>query len=174
MRKRNTILEESATNIQSLYQNLAECCPLPMFATQGEEHILLYANQLFCRLSGKQKEALVGRSLAEAMPECRRDGSLSLFDRAYRTGKSEYVPNLEHPAPPRVPAGDGGQKAEERKEPDPALGQVYRSYAVWAVRDEAKHSAGLIVQMKETREAILLSSATSRQMQGCWRSTRHL
>ncbi|MBI3910554.1 MAG: SpoIIE family protein phosphatase [Armatimonadetes bacterium] len=116
------------------YGGSPERSPLAFAATEGPQHVLRYVNPAFCRLFGREREALLHRPFAEALPESRQDGSLALLDRVYRTGEAECAVDLERPRTER--------------------GAAYWSYAVWPVQD-GPYGQGLVIQVTDTTEAVL-------------------
>lgn len=112
-----------------------ECSPLPMVAAEGPMHLVRYANPAFCRLVGKEREELLGRPFAEAVPEAEENGCLALLNRVYCTGKAENL----------------AEQAHTHKTPGP----VYWSYAVWAVLDEEEYPTGVIIQVTDTTKTAL-------------------
>jgi diguanylate cyclase (GGDEF)-like protein len=109
--------------------------PLPLLATEGPKHVVVYANPAFCRLSKRTQEELVGRPYAETMQEAERSRCSALLDRVYHTGQTEALADQEHAAliPP----------------------PVYWSYTAWAVLDEEEHPTGVMLQVSDTTEAVL-------------------
>jgi len=61
----------------------AEHAPLPMAIVQVAERILVQVNPAFCRLVGKSREELIGKSFAEMLPE--KEHCMRLLDRVLRT-----------------------------------------------------------------------------------------
>jgi len=96
--------------------------PLPMAAVEGASHIVRYVNAAFCLLIDKSREELVGKPLAEKMPE--KDKCLARLDRVYRTGKSE------------------SHTAHKHSEAHP----VFSSYTMWPVI-EGKRPVGVMIQV---------------------------
>jgi two-component sensor histidine kinase len=78
----------------------------------------------------------VGRPFAEAVSHGEEQGLLPLLDSVYHTGEPENGVGQRH------------SPAYERP--------VYVSYTVWAVSDDAEHAAGLMIQVTDTTEAVLL------------------
>lgn len=133
-------------------QSLLELSPVPMAEVEGDRHLVRYANPAFCRLVSTSKEALAGRSFAEAMHESQ--GCLAALDRVYRTGKAETHTESE-------PSG-------------PEAG--YLSCAMWPVLDGQRRPAGVVVQVIESaasraqaraiNEALLISSVHQHERTG--------
>jgi len=97
-----------------------------MAVLQGAQHIVRYGNAAFCRLVGKDRDALVGRPFSESVQE--GDRCLDVLDRVYRTGTPEIHTESEQP------------------EPHP----VYWSYAMWPVRNAQDSTENVMMQVTET------------------------
>lgn len=115
-----------ADDLPELCHSIMERAPVPMAELEGMEHILRYVNPAFCRLVGKDRTALIGRSFAESAQD--GDCCLSVLDRVYHTAEPETHTELEgaesHPA--------------------------YWSYAVWPVVGADLKSVGVMMQVTET------------------------
>ncbi len=109
-----------------LFLAVAESSPMPMVAVEGAGHIVLYVNSVFCLLTGKSSEELIGRPFSGLVPT--RDASLPLLDRVYWTGQAEIY------------------TAEEDSKPHP----MYWSYAMWPVLAVDSRVIAIILQVTET------------------------
>jgi len=112
--------------LPALCHSLMERSPVPMAELKGAQHIVRYGNAAFCRLVGKDREALQGRPFSESIQE--GDRCLAVLDRVYRTGTSET------------------HTESEQTEPHP----VYWSYAMWPVLDAHERPVGIMMQVTET------------------------
>lgn len=74
---------------------LADWSPVAIALTEGPEHVLRYVNPVFCRVSGKPRDALLGHPVVEAFPESQSDGVAAMLDRVYRTGEGELATGRE-------------------------------------------------------------------------------
>ena len=76
-----------------------ECSMLPIAAVEGDMHILRHVNPAFCTLAGKNKEDLLGKPFADAVPG--GDRWLSSAERIYLTGEpgpqTEGEDKIHHP-----------------------------------------------------------------------------
>jgi PAS domain S-box-containing protein len=102
-----------------------------MVAVEGTTHIVRHLNTAFARLVGKEREELLGRPFAEAVPEGEGNGCLPLLDRVYRTGTPEILVEQEH------------------RHTTPA---VYWSYSVWAILGTDARPVGVIIQVTDATE----------------------
>jgi two-component system NtrC family sensor kinase len=125
----------------------------PIAITEGATHIVCYVNPVFCSLAGRSKEEMIGKPIADILPE--GDEGILLLDRVYRTGKIE--PNLE----------------QEEANPQP----LYWSYEVWPILakpTEGDHPARVMIQVSETtpfdsrvtamNEALLVSAVRQHEL----------
>jgi signal transduction histidine kinase/ActR/RegA family two-component response regulator len=110
-----------------LGHSLMEHSPVPMAQLEGAQHLIRYVNPVFCRLVGKDRDALLDRPFSETIQEggrCRE-----VFDRVYRTGRADI-----HTEPEQMP-------------PHP---RFFWSYVVWPVLDAEEHTVGIMMQVTET------------------------
>lgn len=113
-----------------------ERSPLPMAATEGRTHIVRYVNPAFCLLADKPRESLMGRPFIEAVPKGEAKRWSTLLDRVFHTGASEIAGR--------------------------ARDSVSWSYTIWAVPDEEKHPAGVMILITDrTRRALERQRAVS-------------
>src|SRR5690349_1384498 len=124
---------EQTSDLPRLCRYLSECSPQPMVAVEGATHVVSYLNPAFARLVGRERKDLVGRLLAEAVPEGPGSGCLALLDRVFRTGTPE---NLAE---------------QEQRQAPPA----YWSYAAWPILGEDGRPAGVVIQVTDSTEAAL-------------------
>jgi PAS domain S-box-containing protein len=147
-----SVTGEQALDIVSLCRYFSELSPQPMVAVEGETHIVRHINAAFARLVGKEREELIGRPFAEAVPEGEDNGCLPLLDRVYRTGTPEILVEQEHrhTTPP-----------------------VYWSYSVWAILGAEERPVGVIIQVTDATEmALFRSEAVAMNEQLLLSSTR--
>jgi signal transduction histidine kinase len=98
--------ERRAAEREELYQVLAQT-PAAVAITRGAEHRYLYANPATQALFANRQ--LVGRTVAEALPEAAGLGLLALLNRVYTTGKTFFGAEW-----PLTFAGPGGTPGEVR------------------------------------------------------------
>ena len=119
-----------------LCQSMTAGSPLPIIAVDGPGHIARYVNPAFCCFAGKTNEELVGKSFAEAVPGGGHNGCLALLERVYIAGTGGSLADQEH-----LSSG-----------PPP----VYWSYVMWVIFTPDGRAAGIIIQITDTTEAVLL------------------
>lgn len=121
--------------ISRLCRYTSEGSPQPMVAVEGTTHVVMYLNPAFARLVGRERDDLVGRPFAEAVPEGNANGCLAHLDRVFRTGIPEKLAEQEH----------------LHKSPGP----VYWSYEMWAILGEDDQPAGVMIQVTDSTETAL-------------------
>ena len=115
--------------------SVTESAPFPLAATEGETHVVRYANSALCRFARRQREDIVGHPLAEALPSMQEHGAVSLMDRVYRTGADGQAVNLRSV---RV-----------------SQGAAYATYTVWPIVGKDSTSAGLMVLISDTTDEVV-------------------
>jgi two-component system, NtrC family, sensor kinase len=122
----------------------------PMVITEGAMHFVCYANPAFCLLAGRNREELIGNSIADILPE--GDVSVLLLDRLRRTGTNEFHVRQEVAAP--YP--------------------LYWTYDLWPVLAGGNGVARIIIQLSDAtasdrrvtamNEALLVSSVRQQEL----------
>lgn len=140
--------DDDAPEIGKLSQYFSERSPQPMVAVDGTTHIVSYLNPAFARLVGKDRNDLMGRPFAEAVPEGAANGCLALLDRVYQTGLHENLPEQEH----------------RQIQPFP----VYWSYSVWAIVSEDNHSSGVMIQVTDSTETAVFRRQVMKMNECFW------
>lgn len=83
---------------QELLRNVLMQAPLMICIFEGPEHIFKFVNPPYQQLVGKRE--ILGKTIAEAMPELKGQPIFQLLDEVYKTGKSftahEMVVSLDH------------------------------------------------------------------------------
>jgi two-component sensor histidine kinase len=126
-----------------------EHTPLPMATVEGATHIVRQISPAFCLLTGKTRDAFVGRPFGEVLPAERE--CLALLDRVYRTGKSaSHIGNDHLDASP-----------------------VFSSFTMWPVMAGGR-TMGVVIQAVETaplhamtlamNEALILGSLRQHEL----------
>ena len=113
---------------------------MPTAALEGLAHRIRFLNPALCRLTGKNRDELMGLPFPEALPEPEPNQSRALLDRVFETGATEILLDQEH-------RGDS---------PTPA----FWSYTAWAVLDERQCPTGVMVQVNDTTQAVLVRQAS--------------
>jgi PAS domain S-box-containing protein len=110
--------------------------PLPTVVTEGERHIVRYANAAFCSLIGKASADLMGRPFADIIPQTEHNASVSLLDRVYRTGEPEIVTDQGSP----LSSGTA----------------IYWSHAAWPLLDPEQRPACVALQVTDITAEMLI------------------
>jgi PAS domain S-box-containing protein len=132
---------EPGPPVQRLCRYLSDRSPQPMVAVEGTTHVVIYLNDAFARLVGRDGEDLIGRPFAKAVPEGEQNGCLALLDRVFRTGDPEKLEEQEHRGVTPRP--------------------VYWSYSVWAILGEDERPAGVMIQVTDATETALFRRQTT-------------
>src|SRR5687768_10008312 len=110
--------------------------PQPMVVAEGTTHVVRYVNDAFTRLAAKEREVLVGRPFAEAVPETAENGCLALLNRVYRTGTPEVLVEQRHRRTPMTPT-----TVTEKLD--------FWSYSAWAILGADDRPAGVMIQVTD-------------------------
>lgn len=124
-------------------RDLFEAAPGFMAIAVGPDHVLDIANQAFRRFVGEHRN-LVGKPVAEALPELVQQGFVQLLDEVYRTGK----PFLGHGVSVRINRRPDGQGEE-----------VFVDFVYQPVREPDGAVSGIFCQGYEVTEAKLARQA---------------
>jgi signal transduction histidine kinase/ActR/RegA family two-component response regulator len=106
-----------------------------MATTAGPTHVVEQVNAAFCRLVGREREALMGRPFGEGVRSAAHDGSLSLLEHVYLTGKS---------------------RTSGRRKPHVGSDGSYWSYTAWAILGAEQRPAGAMIQATDVTDAVLM------------------
>jgi len=135
----NANLGLDARDVPKIVRVLFEGSPLPVAALGGPNHTLRYVNPAFCRLAGKTKDDLTGKSFADVVFW---EGCLALLDHVYATG--EGVVHAEPEGTEAHPAG--------------------RSYTMSPIRAVEDRPAEILVQVDETSRIYQQAIAMNQQL----------
>lgn len=83
---RERLLAEAARAEKDRLKDLLEDAPAYIAVVRGPEHVFEIANKQIARLAGDR--VLIGRRLADAVPEIVEQGFVALLDQVYATGKA--------------------------------------------------------------------------------------
>jgi len=105
---------------------IIERAPLPIVEVQGSAHRVSHVNSAFCRLLGKSREDLIGKSFADIVHG--GDQCIPILDRIYQTGEA-----VTH---------------AHEDDSDPA--STLWLYAMWPTLDANEQPVGVIIQLAKT------------------------
>jgi signal transduction histidine kinase len=105
---------------------IIERAPLPILEVSGSAHTVSHVNSAFCRLIGKSKAELLGKSFMEIVPG--GQACVTVLDRVYQTGEG-----LIH-------------VVEDDSEVEPACWL----FAMWPALDKKERPVGAIIQLTKT------------------------
>lgn len=128
-------VDSLTSELLHICRSVTEDSPLAMVFVEGSDHLVRYANPAFCRLAHIEREALMGRPFAEAIPEGTQNDAIRLLDRVYQTREAENIAEQEHAHSGLLP--------------------VYWSYAVWPTSFSERQADGIMIQVTDTTEAAI-------------------
>jgi PAS domain S-box-containing protein len=135
------LLQAEADAERTKIRDLFLQAPAAIAILRGPQHIFTLANHSYLRLVGRQSAAeLIGRPLAEALPELEGQGILDRFDRVFATGRAEVITEL----PVRLERQQSGQ---------PVLG--YFNFVAQPARDAEGRVESILVLATEATEEVL-------------------
>jgi signal transduction histidine kinase len=114
------------------------------------EHVFEIANDAYLRLVGR--DDIVGRAVADVLPEVRDQGFIALLDQVYRTGE----PHVGHEMPVRL-----------RRGPDSELEERFVNFIYQPIHDHRGAVYGIFVEGSDVTAAVMamraLQEANSRK-----------
>ncbi len=113
--------------------------PAAIAVLRGPEHIFEWANHDYARLVGRSAEALVGRTIREALPEIEGQRYISLLDGVFQTGE----PFVGHESLVGLDRGDG------------VLKDFYVNFVYAATRDVDGEINGVFVHVTDVTGMVL-------------------
>ncbi|MGH2386656.1 MAG: ATP-binding protein [Chloroflexota bacterium] len=125
--------QRARAEAEAVRQHLSEIfqkAPAMIAVLQGPEHLFTVANELYRQAVGRTGDALVGRSIRDALPELEGQGFYELLDEVYRTG----MPHTG--AETLVELRRGGTERHE---------DVYFTFTYQPLRDAAGAVEGILV-----------------------------
>lgn len=144
VRSRDT-LQTKLGQLQQLFRQT----PGFLAVLRGDQHTIDIANDAYLALTGHR--AVLGRTVAEALPEAAEQGFVSLLDEVYRTGKAFFGHAMRYDGY-RYPSGP--------------ITQIYIDFVYQPIMDDENRVVGIMVQGHEVTEAFLAREelqAASRQ-----------
>ena len=130
LKKAVNISEDIGLPASELFGDAIERSPLALVRTDGERHVVRYANPAFFHLSGVARDQLLGKPLFDVIQLAGKDACLPRLDKVVRDGTAIAGESLCHL--------------------DPRGGRVYWAYVAWAVRDEEGRVRGLMIQVTDS------------------------
>ncbi len=109
----------------------------------GPEHRIDLANPRYLRLVGERH--VVGRTVAEALPDAAAQGYVDLLDQVYRSGEVFYAPTVRSYDPCRCVPAAPGERALRR----------LRAGTLQPIRDQAGGVSGIFVEGADATERVL-------------------
>jgi PAS domain S-box-containing protein len=123
-------------------QRLFEQAPSFMALLEGPEHTITFANAAYMRLVGDRE--VIGRTVADALPEAAAQGYLELLDRAFQSGVAYTATSARF-----VPEATDGGKFDER----------YLDFVFQPITDAEGLITGVFVEGHDVTERTLAERA---------------
>ena len=101
-----------------------------MAATQGAEHLLRHVNAAFCAMNGKEAQGLVGRPIAEILPESVAGDVIGMLDGIYLGAESGSITRSSF------------SDLEHR--------EIRQSYTAWAIPETEEPADGMVIQVSNS------------------------
>lgn len=121
------------------WRDLLFHAPAAIAVLRGPEHTFEWVNEEYVHLMGRPTEALVGKTVIEAVPEIAEQSYINLLDAVYQTGK----PFTGHESLLRLERGDGTRK------------DVYLNFVCLPSRDVAGQIDGIFVHAIDVTGMVL-------------------
>jgi len=77
---------------ESIFRNIVEVSPFPVYLITGDKMIVTYANDATLKAWNKDR-SVIGKPFSEALPELHDQPFLNLIENVYKTGKPYYADN---------------------------------------------------------------------------------
>ncbi|MEO8279425.1 MAG: ATP-binding protein, partial [Ideonella sp.] len=139
------------------FAQLFEQSPTFMAFLHGAEHRIELANPAYLRLVGRRP--VIGRTIAEAVPEAAEQGYLQLLDQVFRSGEALTASGARH----LVVTPDGNTPAER-----------FLDFVYQPIKDGAGTVTGIFVEGVDVTDRTLANQALSKAQAELLRSTEQL
>lgn len=133
--KTSPLTTQKPFDVERFCHYFSERSPQPVIVVEGATHVVRYVNDAFAHMAGEERNKLIGRPFADAVPEGGENDCIPLLDRVYQTGKPEILAEQEH---------DHGK-----------MPPVYWSYSVWPIMGPDARPLGVAVQVTDASEIAL-------------------
>jgi signal transduction histidine kinase/ActR/RegA family two-component response regulator len=123
------LAEQRLSAERERFVQLFDQAPTFLAVLRGPEHVIELANPGYLRLTGGR--SIIGRKVAEALPEAVAQGYLTLLDEVYQTGK---------------PFAANGAKYVVQASPEGPLNERYVDFVYQPITDRNGSISGVLVQ----------------------------
>jgi PAS domain S-box-containing protein len=127
----------AAERAQDRLRGVFAQAPAFLAVLRGEDHVFEFANDAYLQLVGHRD--LIGKPVAEALPELGKQGFFELLDRVYRTGE----PFVGREIPVALQRSPGGP-----------FEQVYLDFVYQPLSDEFHERVGIVAHGSNVTEAV--------------------
>ena len=131
--------EEIVERDRRRWREILRQTPAAVALLHGPQHRLEWANDRYFRLIGRSAEALIGKTVLEALPEIAAQKYLALLDRVYQTG----APFTGTESLLQIDRGDG------------TLKDAYVNFVYLPARDVAGDVDGIFVHATDVTDMVL-------------------
>jgi PAS domain S-box-containing protein len=136
------VAERRLTAERERFAQLFEQAPTFMAVLRGPDHLIELANPGYLRLVGHRP--VIGKTIAEALPDAVAQGYLQLLDRVFRTGE---------------PFIGTGSKYAMQNSPDGPIVERYVDFVYQPITDAAGDVTGIFVEGADVTERALAEQA---------------
>ncbi len=135
---KRTKAEAELQKEQQHLRDLFKHAPSFIAATKGPDHVFELANSMYQKLVGDDRK-LIGKTVAEALPEVKEQGFLDLLDQVYKTG----VPFISEESAVQIDKKGNGQ-----------LENYYVNFVYQPVKEADGKVTGIFVQGNDITEVV--------------------
>jgi PAS domain S-box-containing protein len=136
------LAEKRAAAERARLSHLFERTPTFMAMLQGPDHTIEYANPGYMRLVGHRP--IIGKTVAEALPDAVAQGYLDLLDGVFRSGKAFSA---------------SGSKYAVQAEPDGPVAERFVDFVYQPITDAQGEVTGIFLEGVDVTERVLAAQA---------------
>src|SRR5208283_990691 len=92
----NEALQRSESRFQSLFENMGNAVAVYKAEQDGEDFVLIDFNKAAEKIEQTSRSEVLGKSVLKVFPGVKEFGLFDVFQRVWRTGRSEYYPVSEY------------------------------------------------------------------------------
>jgi PAS domain S-box-containing protein len=153
---RDRALAEASAERQRLYEVFMQA-PAAIAVLEGPQHVFKVTNPLYVGLIGGRD--VIGKPVAEALPEVRTQGFVDLLDRVYKTAE---------------PYSAREMKVLLDRDRDGREEDVYVNFVYQPLTDYTGHTLGILVLAVDVTESVLARQQVEEKAEELARLTREL
>lgn len=119
------------------FRRLFQQAPGFFAVLSGPDHVFTFANDAYIRLIGDRE--VIGKALADALPEIEDQGFIDMLDKVYKTGE---------------PVTGEAMRVMLRRSPDQPMHESFLDFSYDAIRDRDGRIAGVFMQGMDRTESV--------------------